>query len=380
MAATFDLWQQAYTLATMSGSVSTQQGAPATLASALASTLTTFYQDTDTIAAIGQWSTVWGPVVFESAPSATAYADNVMYVAANADQSVYLVGIAGTNPKSSYDIHQEDLDVRHTTTWTSAFPSLPAYGVPSGVSGTPYLSGGTALGVQNLLAMADGTTDQTLLQFLDGLSTTSGSTLIFCGHSLGGALAPTLALAFFNPSGGPLTLSSWDAVYLYPTAGPTPGNEALTSFIATVFPTGKPGAQPYQVWNANVWNSIDVVPHAWNTMMLDEVPTLYPTQWKSEPMELKLAIGGAKLLSDLGAATGAGAYVMLPNQVVSGTFNSRIPVTDMSSFEQQALYQHTTAYDSLLGVQSLSPGAKTQAAFAPMIHALLNPAAAATQR
>lgn len=380
MAATYDLWQQAYTLATMSGSVSAQQGEPTDLEADLTSILSSFYSAPATIAAIGQWSTVWGPVVFESSPSDTSYADNVMFVAANADSTIYVVGIAGTNPHSKYDIHQEDLDVRHTSTFVDAFPSLPPYSVPSSITATPYLSGGTVLGVQNLLAMTStsASAGTTLLQYLSGFSTdvTSASTLIFCGHSLAGALAPTLALALFNPSGGPLTLSNWSAVYHYPTAGPTPGNAALGQFLGLVFPPGTPGASAYQVWNANVWNDIDVVPHAWNTTMLEEIPKLYPTEWILEPVKLRAAIDGAKLLSDRGAKTGAGPYEMLPNQSLDGTPDSSIPVKNMDSFEQQALYQHTTAYDTLLGVQSLSPATQNQAAFAPVVHALLTPAGA----
>jgi hypothetical protein len=238
------------------------------------------------------------------------------------------------------------------------------------------------LGVQNLLAMSatigsgSNATSQSLLAFLSGLpsATTSAATLIFCGHSLAGALAPTLALALFNPSGGQLTLSNWDAVYLYPTAGPTPGNASFAGFVSDVFPASTPGSQPYQVWNANVWNDIDAVPHAWETTMLEAIPTLYPVQWTHEPLKLRAAISGAKLLSNEGAKTGAGPYTMLGNQPLTGTPDASIPVTDMTSFEQQALYQHTTAYDTLLGVESLSPATQNQAAFAQVVHALLTPA------
>lgn len=58
------------------------------------------------------------------------------------------------------------------------------------------------------------------------------------------------------------------------------------------------------------------------------------------PVAFTVFSTGAKGVSHM---AGTGAYVILPNQVASGTFNSRIPVTDMPSFEQQALYQHTTA-------------------------------------
>jgi hypothetical protein len=377
MAATFDLWQQSYTLAQMSGAVSSQQGDPATLASALNTLLNNFY--TTNASYLGPWSTVWGPVVFESSPGTSSYADNVMYVAASGDQSVYLVGIAGTNPNSQYDINQEDLAVNSTVSWDAAFPSLQPYGIPTSLSTlSPFMSAGTALGVNNLLAMVDGLqgTNEGLVDFLNGLptSTTQAATLIFCGHSLAGALSPTLALALFNPAQGKLSASQWANVYFYPTAGPTPGNADLGTFLSTVFPqVGPSGSTLYQTWNANVWNSIDVVPHAWEIAMIDEITTIYPASWKTPPLKLTLGVDSAKDQSNDGAAdTNAGPYTPIPNQELQGTFNSGIPVSDLTSFEAQALYQHTTAYDVLLNVTALSPGAQMQAAYAPLVHALVN--------
>jgi hypothetical protein len=371
--ATFDLWQQAYTLAQQSGSVSAQQGTPDALASTLNDLLNEFYARAATVSAIGTWSTVWGPVVFESEPGLTSYADNVMYVAANADKSVYLVGIAGTNPNSKYDIDQEDLAVKTTVAWNAAFPSLQN-SQPSGLS--PYLSAGTALGVNNLLGMVDTLqgTNQALLAFLQSLpsSTTGKATLIFAGHSLAGALSPSLALAFFNPNGGKLSLSSWADVYVYPTAGPTPGNADFGSYLAAVFPPTAPGSKVYQVWNSNVMNTIDVVPHAWEISMLDMITTLYPTSWKTTPYQLTVAVGYAKNLSQTGGKTPAGPYMQFESQPLPGTYQGTTPVATFDQFKQQALYQHTTAYDVLLDVTELSPAARNQAAFIPIVRAMLS--------
>lgn len=376
MGATFDLWQQAYTLAAMTAAEDAQQGTPAALALALNNTLKTFFSEPNTVTCIGQWATVWGPVVYESNPSSTSYADNTMYVAVNSDQTVYVVGIAGTNPESTYDWGQEDLDVDKTLSWTTAFPSLQPYSLPSSPSVNPYISAGTALGVNNLLGMVDAlqNTNQNLVTFLQALpaSQTQKATLIICGHSLAGALVPTLALAFFNPAGGKLSLSSWSAVYVYPTAGPTPGNADCGTFFSYVFgPIGSTNPLPYQVWNMNVWNSLDVVPHAWNIAMLEEITTLYPASWIMVPLTLDAGIDYAKYLSKTGADTGAGPYEQCANQSLQGTFNNNIPVSDLDSFAEQAVYQHTTAYDDLLNVNILAPGSRNQAAFKRTVHALL---------
>jgi hypothetical protein len=373
--AAFDLWQQAFTLAAMSAGEELQRGMPDALAMALNDTLKAFLSQSNTVDGIGQWATVWGPVVFESRPNGHSYADNAMNVAANADQTVYVVGIAGTNPTSIYDWLREDLGVEHTTSWTAAFPGLQPYGLPDSSSLNPYISASTALGVNNLLHMVDTLqgTNKDLLTFLQSLPVpqTRQATLIFCGHSLAGALSPALALAFFNPAGGRLNLSNWGKVYVYPTAGPTPGNSDFGTFFSSVFRPVGPVTLPYQVWNMNVWNSIDIVPHAWNVALLEKVATLYPASWKMPPLTLTGAIDYAKHRSDTGARTAGGPYQPCANQLLQGTFNSSIPVSDLDSFAKQAIYQHTTAYDVLLNVQSLAPGKRNQAAFMPAVAAFL---------
>ena len=198
MAGTFDLWQQAFCLASMAGAAGDQRGDPTTLANALTTILDEFYAEPATQDALGTWSTVWGPAIYESKPSDDSYPDNSIYVAATNDgsASTYVVGIAGTNPLSIYDWLQEDLDVERTATWVSAFPSLQPYGLPSGLHGTPFVSAATALGINDLLGLTvipglPGA-GQSLLTFLSSLpaSTTGQATLIFCGHSLAGALSP----------------------------------------------------------------------------------------------------------------------------------------------------------------------------------------------
>jgi hypothetical protein len=238
------------------------------------------------------------------------------------------------------------------------------------------LSVGTALGVNNLLSMVDTLqgTNQALAAFLQSLpsSKTRQATLIFAGHSLAGALSPTLALAFFNPNGGKLSLSNWANVYVYPTAGPTPGNVDFGTYLSSVFPPTAPGKQLYQVWNRNVRNTIDVIPHAWEISMLDMITKLYPTSWYIPPLKLTAGVGYAKRLSRMGGDTAAGPYKQFESQPLPGVFQGDKPVANFDQFTAQTMYQHTTAYDVLLDVTSLSPGAKNQAAFVPVIRAMLS--------
>jgi hypothetical protein len=363
-----NLVQKAFLLTKESNGVGDTQGDAQTLAQALQTKLNTFLALPDVQKAMeGKWSVVWGPAVFEAQESSTSYADNVMYVAASPDQSVYVVAIAGTNGSSDYDIKNEDNSVTTTKLWVDAFPSLKPYGVPLSINPWPALSTGTALGVNNLLGMTDKlTTQKSLVDFLKSLSATGSKTLIFGGHSLGGALAPTLALALFNPSGGPLSTSNWGHVYVLPVAGPTPGNAGLSQFFGNVFPSVSLNLpQSQYAWNQDIWNSLDAVPHAWVVDMLQEIPTLYPTNWDGgqAPSDITNDVAGAVLASEVGGAL-PGAYTQLPNIETTGTFRGPAgdgskPITTEAQFWAEVMYQHLDAYNILFGIQNLiSEGSK----------------------
>lgn len=100
------------------------------------------------------------------------------------------------------------------------------------------ISEAASIGVTRLLAMKDG--QQTLLQFLAGAMEESKATLdnpasvCFTGHSLGGALAPTLALYMRNNQG------TWDpqgkaVVTTISFAGPSAGDAEFASYFDAQF-------------------------------------------------------------------------------------------------------------------------------------------------
>jgi hypothetical protein len=105
--------------------------------------------------------------------------------------------------------------------------------------------------------------------------------------------------------------------------------------------------------------------------MLDMITTLYPTSWKTTPFKLTVAVSYAKSLSQTGGKTAAGPYMQFESQPLPGTYQGA-PVANFAQFEAQALYQHTTAYDVLLGVTELSPATRNQAAFMPIVRAMLS--------
>ncbi len=83
------------------------------------------------------------------------------------------------------------------------------------------------------------------------------------GHSLGGAITPVLATALadhsshWNPSRRQISIDA----YIF--AGPTPGDEAFRTYTEK------------RVKINSIYNTTDIVPHAWQQNMLDEIPTLF---------------------------------------------------------------------------------------------------------
>ncbi|WP_372070225.1 triacylglycerol lipase (plasmid) [Tistrella mobilis] len=203
----------------------------------------------------GDWQVVWGPCVWvaplkHGSKILSLYATNSMYVGWSPSLNTYVVAIAATNAANVMDWIDEDFDVyaRTTSTWPPTIPFtekrhevLPA--------GTPQISAGTATGISALLGMTD--PKQGSLQSFLASKADSSATLWFTGHSLAGALSPTLAFYLYPDP----TKSSWGTINLLPSAGATPGNQAWLD----LFTAGYPDA-------TDLVNMHDVVPRAWNML------------------------------------------------------------------------------------------------------------------
>ncbi len=206
---------------------------------------------------IGSWEVVWGPVVYERPQSVVV--NNTLYVARKGNQ--YVIATAGTNPLSFYDWWVEDLDVSTQVQWP-----YRKY-IPTGLD--PKIAQGTRFGLGFLLEMSSG--GQTLLDFLSDVMTDAEQEidLVVAGHSLGGALSPTLALALLDQQDQwahdhPFTIS------VEPSAGPTPGDADFATYYD----------QRLRNTTTRIWNEIDIVPRAWEEDLLKPIPTLYEPQIK----------------------------------------------------------------------------------------------------
>jgi hypothetical protein len=174
----YTLQQQAFTLSFFANAASRLTGTVAQLQTDAATKINGLLNEQLVTQQIGSWHIVWGPIVIQEPGSSVADNAMVVYQGANGGNPVYVVGVAATNALSQFDVQVEDLDVASTV----AFGSNGA-----------AVSAGTSIGVKNLETMTDPNHGGTLQSFLQSKAARN-ATLIFAGHSLGGALAPALAL------------------------------------------------------------------------------------------------------------------------------------------------------------------------------------------
>lgn len=220
---------------------------------------------------IGKWNLIWGPSVHADSFIGKAKAVNSMFLVAPEDHPDHaVVVIAGTNGTSLMTWVQEDFNVSQTVLWPYTAEDCPS---------TPKISKGVAHGLQRLVEMTNpfegGEGEITLRNFLkDHPSITD---IMVTGHSLGGALSPLYALYLEDTRGD--WASTDVSLSCLPTAGQTSGDQVFAEYY------GKKLGHATK----RVWNEIDVVPNAFNSKSLTQVPTLYEPEIHA-PLVLQMIV------------------------------------------------------------------------------------------
>jgi hypothetical protein len=324
----YTLQQQVFTLSFLSNSADSQTGSVASLQAHAATVINEKLSDPAVVAQLGSsWQIVWGPIVFQERTSDVADNAMVVYRGTSAGEPVYVVGIAATNAGSRFDQEEEDRKVGST--------------VPFDGNGA-WIATGTSEGVQILKGMTD-PAGGSLQSFLESQAAPQ-ATLIFAGHSLGGALSPTLALDLVVNQR--LARTKWKDVFVYPSAGPTPGNQAFRDLFADTF-AQQAAAEAWNAWNMDVVNSLDMVPRAWS--QLPTLPKLY--EYPAADAEVRVLVDTLVVRDRLSTTN---LYATLPTSSFTGQFNPSPPPKHgarmlplpvyVPNYTDQAYYQHIAAY------------------------------------
>lgn len=273
---------------------------------------------------------VWGPYVYKF-PLLAKFRDNTVYIAQNQnDKSQYVLAIAGTNPCEIWDWVFEDFLVGSQVRWR--YGSAPA---------TAKISASAAFSlsiVQNARPCGDlPSHGDRVKTFLKAQAASGKIDVVVTGHSLGGEMASTVALWLADTQGPQKTESEqWDlhnnaTVSAYTFAGPTAGNAEWAAYFDS-----RIGDR-----TCRVWNSMDIVPHAWNTDDLSKLPDLYVSGGITMPQDLQ---DGLEIVELLLAKAGY-TQINESQAPLNGTVNPA-----QNNYLTQALYQHTQAYADLLGL------------------------------
>ncbi|MCH2195834.1 hypothetical protein [Kordia sp.] len=327
---------------------------------------------TETTAIIGDWQAIWGPIVYANDPTSTSvHADNTMGMYYNETENTIVIAIAGTNINSPYGWLVEDFSVNKTVSWE----------LVTGVPSSGNISNGTHIGLNILLNMTNSeeiSVVTALNNFLNNNPSLQNVQVAVAGHSLGGALSPTLALYLVDKK------NDWDpnnkaSVGAFPTAGPTPGDEGFASYYEKQI-------KAKNIYYLSQHNALDIVPHAWEKGDLAKIPTIYEEYIKqpndANPAEtLTGTLATVAALNALSAKNIAGIPVnrykqISPSTTLEGSFDTKIDekisktlryirlvlplalgkyaayLRNLVRFAAQAGTQHVNAYYSLLDIEA----------------------------
>lgn len=271
-----------------------------------------------------RWSLAWGPAVYKFALAELD--DNMLYLVRDAANPAHLaIATRGTNAKAILDWLVEDFDVVDQVGWPVGQP-------PADAKISKGTSEGLTILLKKMIPEAGPAPGVTLEEFLAAEAKRLAPTplaLEVTGHSLGGALAPTLALYLKD------TQSSWDptgkaTIQTTPLAGPTAGNAAFAEY----------SDQRLGAAVDRLHNPLDEVPLAFNVASMKTMADLYEPLAKADA-PLRAAIDVAcDLVKHKGYTQIQAQAAPLAGKLFDGE----------KSFTGQLGWQHTCGYHCALGL------------------------------
>ncbi|KAI1194026.1 hypothetical protein F5X97DRAFT_338231 [Nemania serpens] len=262
----YNLFQQIYCFSMITGIVGEIKASEQELQDAM---IATFNEVVPGLS--GSWTISWGPRVYKEEDKPDTGPDNVWFAAIDETQKICVVAIAGTQSNSVPDLYQ-DFDVIEVVDfnawvgqWSKDGITQPQNADPTADTTLPYCAKGTCAGVWNVLKNVSTAASKNIRidEYLRSLD--SSYTIVFTGHSLGGALAPVSALGLTKAN-----LLGDHTVKVMPSAGVSPGNEILAADYTSAFPKDPPSGEGYQVYNLDYYNTLDIVPQAWSVESEDD--------------------------------------------------------------------------------------------------------------
>jgi hypothetical protein len=303
------------------------------------------------------WKMVWGPAVWRRENAAVVFYNPEVTFEDGTTAPTYVVAIAATNFISGYDWVMEDFTVSSTVNWTQYHPAEQSHAIATNGFLTPVISQGTATGVGQIAKLtptdpANGKISlSAFIKQING-SVREGTRIVFTGHSLAGALAPTFAL-YLKEQGA---LSKFERVNVYPTAGASPGNNIFSNRFADAFPRKAAGGKAWQNWNVLIRNQYDIVPHAWDPQTLLQLLTIYGNSVSDSGVKIPAPIHIMVLAALAESSASKILYAALPSAELQSESPEGVPET-AGAYLAMALIQHVQIYISeILGPDFLSIG------------------------
>jgi hypothetical protein len=275
---------------------------------------------------------VWGPAVHQPNPDLPGpqanKTDALALVCRDLDTGEYYAIFRGTNTVSAVEWLLQDFQVMRQVPWTQIAPG-------GGAPADALVSEGAELGVRLRLGLVpeagvagEGTRlDDFLIGLVDGPK--DECALHFTGHSLGGLLAPAVALWLMDDlvSSGRGELASRLALDVYSYAAPSAGNGAFADYLCSRLP----GLRRYA-------NPIDIATLAWDDSSIASLPDLYKPLAPMQPI--------TRSLYDLCRALARGKGYAQPGGSVS--VPAKVVPVQGGLYLLEAAYQHSMPYLDML--------------------------------